>query len=85
MTELTFEERNRIQQLENILSEVSYLRNSQSVLDAIESETIKGIRHIQNNAGKNDFFFPERSYMSEKIGLLQDSADHIYELMFDKH
>ena len=53
MSELTFEERNRIVQLENILNEIRYLKREESVLDAIESETRKGINHIKNNAGKN--------------------------------
>ena len=82
MTELTFDERNRLIQLQNILDEIRYLRQEQSVLDTIESETIKGINHIKNNAGKNDFFFPEQNYMNEKIGLLKDSAKYIENLMF---
>lgn len=82
MSELTFEEQNRIAQLENILNELRYLKQEQSVLDAIASETRKGINHIKNNAGKNDFFFPERTYMEEKIGKLQSSAMYIHECAF---
>lgn len=82
MTELTFEEKNRIAQLENVLNEISYLKRDQSVLDAIQSETLKGINHIKKNAGKNDFFFPERTYMQEKIGKLEDSVHYIFECVF---
>jgi len=82
MTELTLLEQHRIQVLENILNEVRYLKQDQSVLDAIVSETKKGINHIKSNAGQNDFFFPERRYMEEKIGKLKGSAQYIEEMMF---
>ena len=85
MKELTFNEKNRVQELMAILDEIRYIKREQSVLDAIESETWKGINHIHNNHGKEDFFFPEAGYMEEKISLLEMSAERIRRLMFSKN
>lgn len=64
---------NRIEQLYAILTEVKYIR--EYLLPAIEKETLKGIKHIEDNS--QEFFFPELGYLFEKTNSIKSSVERI--------
>ena len=82
----------RIGQLNDLLSEIYFIEQEikyisttgkqylETQCEALRKETVKGIRHIENNPEADSYYrycFPEKGYMFEKIGNIKEFPDWI--------
>lgn len=69
----------RLRELENLFNE---LRNIETYyLPSLFKETQKGIDNVNRN---EEYFFPSKGYMQEKIDGMKSSIDYIERMLYSK-